>query len=460
MALLCALVIVASSFAACGTKKFSASEARNGTVRVLSYQTGTVYYYDGGCWNELQSFAMTVTGSAFGVGEVGKPTRVFATNRHVIELYDSIEEVEGIYLRYKSDNATTYILKDDYAYSDAVGLDLSRMIPCDVIYQESEDGPDLAVIKAAEDVPGRVALAIHPDTSSVVSGDTVYALGYPASSDDRVIDQFSGQKYLGSVESVTVTNGVVSLHSSFNNGTANVNIIQHTANVNHGNSGGPLIDENGAVIGINTWIWGTDTTTGDIGTNGSIEVEYLVDMLDKQHIDYELYKDGIPDVVIWVLVGVLVVAVIVVIVVVIVNNNKGHIPTDSHVPGHDDSTSSSSSSAGFSTVSTDSGYRVQGIAGTHQGRRYAIMTGKPMIFGRNPGSVIKYQDGTPGVSGTHCTVWVENGKVFIKDNGSTHGTFVGQTKIGANSTVQLNVGDSFALGSQNERFVIAAKGGI
>lgn len=455
-AILVSAAVLALSLCACGTPKLKASEARSGTVRVVSYQTGSVYYYDGSGWSKLdEGFSTVGTGSAFGVGEAGEPTRVFATNRHVIELFDQIYELDGLYIRYVAESASTYILRDDYSYSDNVGFDFSRMIPCDIIYKGGEADPDLAVIRAAEDVPDRIALALHPDTSLIEAGDKVYALGYPGTSDEWVIDEFSGQKYLGSVESVTVTDGVISLHSSFNNGSANVNIIQHTANINHGNSGGPLIDENGAVVGVNTWGWGTDASTGDLGTNGSIEIEYLVDVLEKQRIPYEIYSAGAPNIVLFA--GAAAVAAAIVAVVVIVAGSKkkkaaAPAPEQGFVPAY--------SQAGAGLMNEDSGFRVQGVSGIHQGKRYAVMAGKPMTFGRNPGSVISFPDGTPGVSGTHCTVWYENGKIFIRDNGSTHGTFIGQTKIAANSAVQLNAGDSFAVGSQSERFTIALKGGI
>lgn len=71
------------------------------------------------------------------------------------------------------------------------------------------------------------------DANGVVEGDTVIAIGHPF-----------GLKY-------TATQGIVSntMHS-----LNDLNYIQHDAALNPGNSGGPLINKSGAVIGVNTFV--------------------------------------------------------------------------------------------------------------------------------------------------------------------------------------------------------------
>ena len=56
---------------------------------------------------------------------------------------------------------------------------------------------------------------------------------------------------IDSLEDITVTNGVLSRYLSSNG----VKRMAHTATVNSGNSGGPLINDHGQVIGINTFIY-------------------------------------------------------------------------------------------------------------------------------------------------------------------------------------------------------------
>jgi S1-C subfamily serine protease len=102
----------------------------------------------------------------------------------------------------------------------------------------SDISSDLAVIKVA--APSSV---LHPlaigDSTALQIGDTVVAIGSP----------------FGLNESVT--SGIVSaLHRQItapNNATIN-DAIQTDAAINHGNSGGPLLDDQGRVIGVNAQI--------------------------------------------------------------------------------------------------------------------------------------------------------------------------------------------------------------
>jgi putative serine protease PepD len=103
---------------------------------------------------------------------------------------------------------------------------------------DSDASTDLAVVRV--DAPSAL---LHPltlgDSSNVQVGDAVIAIGSP----------------FGLAE--TVTNGIVSaLGRSMDapNGYTIANSIQTDAPINHGNSGGPLIDTAGRVIGVNAQI--------------------------------------------------------------------------------------------------------------------------------------------------------------------------------------------------------------
>jgi putative serine protease PepD len=125
---------------------------------------------------------------------------------------------------------------------------------------------DLAVVKVSAD---NVTVARIGKASSLRVGDSVIAIGSP----------------LGLAG--TVTTGIVSaLHRPVHlsgEGTdtdAVIDAIQTDASVNPGNSGGPLVDATGAVVGINTAIrtLGGDATgsSGSIGLGFAIPIDYAV----------------------------------------------------------------------------------------------------------------------------------------------------------------------------------------
>jgi putative serine protease PepD len=113
---------------------------------------------------------------------------------------------------------------------------------------------DLALIKVN---PSGVTL--HPlalgDSSGVQVGDATYAIGDPFG-----LDQ-------------TLTTGVVSAlqrQIKAPNGATITHVIQTDAALNPGNSGGPLLDAAGNVIGINSQIASGQTALGGQGTNTGI----------------------------------------------------------------------------------------------------------------------------------------------------------------------------------------------
>jgi 2-alkenal reductase len=106
---------------------------------------------------------------------------------------------------------------------------------------------DLAVIKVDRSVP---AVAQFGDSDALEVGQPVVAIG----------------SALGDYEN-TVTEGIVSgLHRTLQDANAPSlqDLIQTDAAINHGNSGGPLLDLSGKVVGINTAVVRGDTSTGDV----------------------------------------------------------------------------------------------------------------------------------------------------------------------------------------------------
>ena len=431
------------------------AEARSGVVRVLAFFDRTYYLYDAatGQATYFTDSTMISSGTAFGVGTAGEETDVFVTNRHVVEAEVGMQQAQiqgkAVTLLYEDTFQDAYILLGDYSYSDTVGLDLSRSVPCKVLHQGGEGEADLAVLKAAELVEGRMALPLLSPELPLESNSSVRALGYPSSTDDATIEATGRQEYAGSIEKVTVTDGIVSLHTSFvdKSHDANINVIQHTATINHGNSGGPLLTMDGAVAGVNTWGYGQNVSTGDQQAFAAIEIQYVMDILDGLRIEYDVYTGETSSLPL-IIAGA---AIAVIAIVAIALGKKGKKNKDA---GADNSNVSK-------TIPADSSsFRLQCISGAFAGQRFAV--NGTMRIGRDPSrNDLVFPADTKGISGAHCVVTVEGGRLYVKDVGSTYGTVVmPNRKLQPNVPVALNVGDRFCLGSEREVFQVAVKGGM
>lgn len=112
---------------------------------------------------------------------------------------------------------------------------------------------DIALVKV--DAAGRTPLVLRAGAATL--GEAVYAVGTP-------IDQ----KFQG-----TVTKGIVSANRTYDG----LSYIQSDVTVNGGNSGGPLLDEGGAVLGVT--VWGIVINGAPAGLNLFIPIGDALDAL-------------------------------------------------------------------------------------------------------------------------------------------------------------------------------------
>lgn len=171
--------------------------------------------------------------SAMGSGFIIDPDGTIVTNYHVIENADAI----------------TVSLPDGTSFkATVVGHD---------------EKTDLAVLKVKSKTP--LPSLKFADSEGARVGDWVMAIGNPFG--------------LGG----TVTAGIISARNrDFESGGPYANYIQTDASINQGNSGGPLFDLDGKVVGVNTAIF--STTGGSIGIGFAIpsnQASKVVDQLLK-----------------------------------------------------------------------------------------------------------------------------------------------------------------------------------
>ena len=121
---------------------------------------------------------------------------------------------------------------------------------------------DLAVLsfRSSERYP----LAVLGDSDAVRVGDWAIAMGNP----------------LGAQFSFSVTRGIVSAVGRTGGPGGNINdFIQTDASINQGNSGGPLVNIRGEVIGINTWI-ASNVGGGSVGLGFAIPINNAKRVID------------------------------------------------------------------------------------------------------------------------------------------------------------------------------------
>jgi len=166
---------------------------------------------------------------SLGSGFVIDPSGIIVTNNHVIDGADEI----------------------------TVNLNDGTKLPATLIGHD--DKTDLALLKVKAAKP--LTAAKFGDSTQMRVGDWVMAIGNPFG--------------LGG----TVTVGIVSARNRDINSGPYDDFLQTDAAINRGNSGGPLFNRNGEVIGINTAI--ISPTGGSIGLGFAIPTEIAVNVLDQ-----------------------------------------------------------------------------------------------------------------------------------------------------------------------------------
>lgn len=186
------------------------------------------------------------TGSGFVIRSTDKETFIL-TNNHVVSEPGANPSITVVFQ--DQTEATASIVGVDSAY-------------------------DLAVIKIEQ---GGLPVAVLGNSDDVVVGDATIAIGSP----------------LGLTG--TVTSGIVSALNrpvtAGGSGDASfINAIQTDAAVNPGNSGGPLVNATGQVIGINSAIASMGSSFG--GQTGSIGLGFSIPINQAKRVAEELMTNG------------------------------------------------------------------------------------------------------------------------------------------------------------------------
>ena len=365
-------------------------------------------------------------GTAFFVGERGKAPQYLVTNHHVIEHFLATGGGQG--------ESRLYVVYEQNDYEEAFLVDYNADM-------------DLAVLKLDQPTDKRIALPLELPTQDLV-GASVYAVGYPSVADNAVNALASFR-----TEDATVTTGSVSRLLT-ESGTGR-RVLQLDVSIQGGNSGGPLVTEDGTVVGINTF--GVTITsydqTGQVTSADSMKyalnVEELIPLLDKNGVPYQLGKNSFP--LLAVILGVVAVAAIVV-VVLLVGRSRRTQPGAALAKARP-APAPAPEPAPQPAPQPQANPILRSLSAQHGGATVSVAGQQGVLVGRD-GSVcgIVFKEGTPGVSARHCSVvWDgRTGEFLLTDLKSTYGTFLatGQ-KLTPGVACRLKAGDTFYLGEQS-----------
>ena len=225
----------------------------------------------------ISSNGVTIPGShgtGFCVSKDNNGTH-FVTNKHVVEPDELINmftlEYPGIpfSIEYK-------VITDNNVY------DINKS---DIIKSTTED---LAILTLHKDVREREALPLAYSADFAVTSN-VSAIGFPGIADDDIMqlspwdtaDTVMKSYYdTSSIQYMTISKGTIQRKTNVM-GYAH---IQHDAQLSHGNSGGPLVTDQGLLVGVNTWIHIDDISNSQLSY--AIDVDVVKRFLDREKINY------------------------------------------------------------------------------------------------------------------------------------------------------------------------------
>ncbi len=397
--LLAAALLLASSLSIVPAYAASAREAVDSVVMVYQNYIGPD---ENGDPAEFAGY-----GSGFAIGQVGKPIQYIVTNFHVIA--------------------------GAYAYKGVVQVFFSaaanRFVQAEV-YWKNED-KDLAILRLPEATTERKAMVLCP-SDEINIDDTFAALGYPSS--DMIGNDFP--KF--DTSDISITKGGISKITRVDE----VDCYLLDLDISSGNSGGPLVNSKGQVVGINSFgiVSPNDTSTK---ANYAITIDELIRNVDRSVIPLTVAGEISHTRIILIVCGVLGAVIILVAAVwfFIRRNKKGGKGAEK--------TAGNAAAASQKPMAS-----VIGISGYFQGKAFSV--GGQLKIGRdNNNCGLVFPIDQPGISGTHCVVSFDGSAAYLQDLGSSYGTYIGNgVRLETNRKVPLRNGEQFWLADEMNKFEV------
>ena len=448
-------------------------EAKNSVVYIQTRVVIDSYYQDGN-YRETQTAGWR--GSGFFMGIQGENPQYLVTNYHVIEPFVDFYTPEPFLgndgLIYDTSDSILRVWYDDNTGEEAFVVDFDK-------------NKDIAVLKLENPTELRTPAVLSAGTD--LDGVAVFALGFPGVSDD-----ITDAVHNAGLEDMTVTSGIISRQST-QRGTGR-KVLQHDAAIKGGNSGGPLVNKEGSVVGINAFGSGYDSNMF-----WAVDISEALPLLENNNIPFaqnlgndnasaqtqdpvplptgeeSTIEETQPAPVISPSASPLTIGLVVVIValgavlafIMIRNNKKTKARENNQAAPNPGATHPSmpiqqtvpSAQPRTPAVPSKASWQIRAVSGELQGRAYPI-TGT-MYIGRGPGGDVVFSKNAPGVSDKHCRLTLKDGGIVLQDLGSTYGTFLkGNVKLQPQVEYDLRSGDSFTLANGAAIFTLERTGAV
>lgn len=359
-------------------------------------------------------------GTGFAIGEPGKPIQYIATNCHVATA------------ELKDDKGNVLTLAAIQVYFSAAANNFMNA----ELYWKNVD-KDLAVLKLPEPTREREAMVFCP-MNKVNLDDNFSTLGFPWTAE--IGNDF--MKYDKS--DISITKGGISKQARI--GGKDCYLLD--LDITNGNSGGPLVNSKGEVVGVNSFGY-VDPETQKNLANYAIAIDELMRNIDRNVIPYTVTGEITQLMLVYIICGIAAAVVVVVLIILLVKKGGKKTPVPAAAAG-----------AYVNPVQSQTPVRqgpsafVRGVKGHFAGKSFNISG--ILVFGRNNSKCsVAFPLDAPGISGTHCEVAFESGVAYLKDLGSSYGTFLANgTKLTANQPVRMNNGDVFYLAGEENSFEV------
>lgn len=318
---------------------------------------------------------------------------------------------------------------------------------------------DVALVK----FDGLNATPLTIATNLPEKGEKVFAIGYPSVADDAISLEQNKESALES----TVTEGIVGrvFDGSWPGGNDSMKIVQHSAAISPGNSGGPLLNQCGNVIGINTGLpFGeirilSPNVAKVVQNQGVFFASSILELIpelrakgvaipETSGVDTcgnvtqsttSIQRAGPGGTLTYLVIMIAITSIVLICFAIYFFSKKPKVVTESYTH-YIKRTNSSSSARAEREPQVIMTYELR----TGQEKSFRLQEGKTYTLGREQ-ATNQFVVDDASVSRKHAQVRNLHGRLQIRDLGSTNGTFVNYVRVGE-SFVDVNNTDTITLG--------------